>query len=299
MAARIKAAIIGPGNIGMDLMYKIINRAKNIELVLVTGIYSDSEGLSLAAKHGFGTSSEGIDAILKNEDIRIVFDCTSAKAHLKHAPLLKEHGRMAIDLTPAAIGPYMVPAVNLTADFAGDNVNLITCGGQATIPIVAAINRVADVEYAEIVATISSRSAGPGTRQNIDEFTQTTANALVKVGGADTAKAIIILNPAEPPIMMRNTIYCRVKNPDEKAIMESVLAIVEKVREYVPGYTLKLAPLVDGDKVTSMIEVEGEGSYLPKYSGNLDIITAAALGVAENFAAKLLACVLTSERSEG
>lgn len=299
MAAKIKAAIIGPGNIGMDLMYKIIMRAKNIELVLVTGIFSDSEGLSLAAKHGFNTSSEGIEAVLKNKDIKIVFDCTSAKAHQKHAPLLKEHGRIAIDLTPAAIGPYVVPAVNLTGNFAGDNVNLITCGGQATIPIVAAINRAAGVEYAEIVATISSRSAGPGTRQNIDEFTQTTADGLVQVGGAQKAKAIIILNPAEPPIMMRNTIYCRVRRPDENAIRESVLSIVEKVKEYVPGYTLKLAPLVDGDKVTSMIEVEGEGSYLPKYSGNLDIITAAALGVAEKIAANLLEGPQFPERRDG
>lgn len=288
MGTKIKAAIIGPGNIGMDLMYKIMNRAKNIELDTVTGIIPESEGLMLAKSHGFNTSAEGIEAIIKRDDIKIVFDCTSAKAHLKHAPILKAHKKIAIDLTPAAVGPYVSPAVNMLENFDSDNINLITCGGQATIPIVAAINKVADVEYAEIVATISSRSAGPGTRQNIDEFTQTTANGLVKVAGADSAKAIIILNPAEPPIMMRNTIYCRVKNPDHMAIMASVTEMVSRVKEYVPGYTLKLAPIVDGNKVTTMIEVEGEGSYLPKYSGNLDIITAAALGVAEKIAENML-----------
>ncbi|MCR4441981.1 MAG: acetaldehyde dehydrogenase (acetylating) [Peptococcaceae bacterium] len=289
MKKKIKAAILGPGNIGTDLMFKIVNRARSIELEMVSGIYGDSEGLKLAAQLGLKTSTGGIEPILRDEEIKIVFDCTSAKAHLKHAPLLMQHGKTAVDLTPAAVGPYLVPAVNMQDNIESVNVNLVTCGGQATVPIVAAVNAACGVEYAEIVATISSRSAGPGTRQNIDEFTQTTADSLVKVGGARRAKAIIILNPAEPPIMMRNTIYCRVTSPDEKAVARSVAQMVEKVKEYVPGYTMKLPPLLDGDKVTVMIEVEGEGLYLPRYAGNLDIITAAALGVGERIAASLLA----------
>lgn len=297
MGEKIKAAIIGPGNIGMDLMYKIIKRAKNIELDTVTGIIPDSAGLKLAKEKGFNSSSRGIDEILERPDIKIVFDCTSARAHLQHAPLLKEHGKIAIDLTPAAVGPYVVPSVNLEENMTSENINLITCGGQATTPIVAAINQVADVEYAEIVATIASRSAGPGTRQNIDEFTETTAKALEKIGGADRAKAIIILNPAEPPIMMRNTIYCRVKNPDEKAIQESVLQAVQTIQEYVPGYTLKLAPILDGNKVTTMVQVEGEGDFLPPYSGNLDIITAAALAMADKIAGELRNRNQAGERS--
>ena len=288
MGDKIKAAIIGPGNIGMDLMYKIMNKAKNIELDMVAGIFPDSEGLKLARKNGFNTTANGIQDVLKKEEIKIVFDCTSATAHLKHAPLLKEHKKIAIDLTPAAVGPYLVPAVNMGENYEIDNYNLITCGGQATVPIVAAINQAAGVEYAEIVATISSRSAGPATRQNIDEFTETTANALVKIGGAKKAKAIIILNPAEPPIMMRNTIYCKVKSPDLKAITQSVTEMVKRVKEYVPGYNLKLAPIIDGDKVTAMVEIEGEGAYLPKYSGNLDVITAAALAIGERVAENLL-----------
>ncbi len=287
MAKKIKAAIIGPGNIGMDLMFKLM-KSEYIELEMVVGIIPESEGLALARENGYKTSHEGIKAILGNKEIKIVFDATGAKPHLMHAPLLKEDGKIAIDLTPAAVGPYVVPPVNLGEHIDSPNINMVTCGGQATVPIVAAINEVADVEYAEIVATISSRSAGPGTRQNIDEFTQTTARALEVIGGAEKGKAIIILNPAEPPIIMRDTVYTKVKNPDEKAIRDAVEKMVAKVQEYVPGYRLKVPPIVDGDKVTTMLEVEGAGDYLPKYSGNLDIMTAAAKAVGERIAKKLL-----------
>ncbi len=287
MAKKIKAAIIGPGNIGMDLMFKLM-KSEYIELEMVVGIIPESEGLALARENGYKTSHEGIKAILGNKEIKIVFDATGAKPHLMHAPLLKEDGKIAIDLTPAAVGPYVVPPVNLGEHIDSPNINMVTCGGQATVPIVAAINEVADVEYAEIVATISSRSAGPGTRQNIDEFTQTTARALEVIGGAEKGKAIIILNPAEPPIIMRDTIYTKVKKPAEKAIRDAVEKMVAKVQEYVPGYRLKVPPIVDGDKVTTMLEVEGAGDYLPKYSGNLDIMTAAAKAVGERIAKKLL-----------
>lgn len=287
MTNKIKAAIIGPGNIGMDLMYKLMN-SEYIELDSVVGIVPGSEGLALAREKGFNASHEGINAILGNKEIKIVFDATGAKPHMMHAPLLKEDGKIAIDLTPAAIGPYVVPVVNLDAHLESTNINMVTCGGQATIPIVAAINKVADVKYAEIVATISSKSAGPGTRQNIDEFTQTTSRALVEVGGADQGKAIIILNPAEPPIMMRDTVYARVANPDEKEITKAVQEMVEKVKQYVPGYQMKVPPIVDGDKVTVMLEIEGAGHYLPKYSGNLDIMTSAAKIAGERIAQNML-----------
>ena len=287
MDSKIKVAIIGPGNIGTDLMYKI-RRSDNMDLVLMSGIKPDSEGLALAGKLGIETSLSGIDAILKNDEVRIVFDSTGARPHLYHAPLLKEAGKIAVDLTPAAVGPYVVPNVNLHEHLDEPNVNMVTCGGQATTPIVAAISRVCHVRYAEIVATISSKSAGPGTRQNIDEFTRTTARGLEVLGGADKGKAIIILNPAEPPIMMRDTVFALVDDPDEDAIRASVREMVANVQKYVPGYKLKVEPFVDGDKVTTMIEVEGAGDYLPKYSGNLDIMTAAACAVGRGFAERLL-----------
>ncbi|OHB81383.1 MAG: acetaldehyde dehydrogenase (acetylating) [Planctomycetes bacterium RBG_16_64_12] len=287
MDPKIKVAIIGPGNIGTDLMYKI-RRARYMDLVLMTGIKPDSEGLALADKLGIPTSLSGIDAILENDQVEIVFDSTGAKPHLKHAPMFEEAGKIAVDLTPAAVGPYVVPYVNLDEHLDKPNVNMVTCGGQATTPIVAAISRACHIRYAEIVATIASKSAGPGTRQNIDEFTRTTARALEVLGGADKGKAIIILNPAEPPIIMRDTIFALVDDPDESAIRASVDEMVRNVQKYVPGYKLKVEPFVDGDKVTTMIEVEGAGDYLPKYSGNLDIMTAAACAVGEVFAQKLL-----------
>ena len=284
----MKVAILGPGNIGTDLMYKI-RRGQRIELAMMAGIIPESQGLSRAAALGIATTAKGIEPILERDDIRIVFDCTGANSHHAHAPLLKAAGKVAIDLTPAAVGPYVVPAVNMGAHFDSPNINLVTCGGQATIPIVAAVARVASVAYAEIVATISSKSAGPGTRQNIDEFTQTTARGVETVAGAAKGKALIILNPAEPPIMMRNTIYCEIEVPcDGDAIRDSVNRMVETVQTYVPGYRLRVPPLVKDRLVTTMVEVEGAGDYLPKYSGNLDIITAVAVGVAERLAAHIL-----------
>lgn len=248
-----------------------------------------SKGIDYANKMGIRTSTKGLQAILDEDDIEIVFDCTSATSHLEHAPLIKAAGKFAIDLTPAAVGPYCIPAVNLDDDMLGKtNVNLVTCAGQATVPIVAAINEVADVSYAEIVSSISSKSAGPGTRKNIDEFTVTTARALREVGGADESKVIIVLNPAEPAIFMRNTIYTKVKNPDMKVIKNAVDKMVGKIKEYVPGYRILLEPIIQDDIVTTMIEVEGLGDYLPVYSGNLDIINAAAINIAENYAKKMI-----------
>lgn len=280
---KMKAAILGPGNIGIDLMIKILKR-KRLDLVMMAGIDPNSYGLKLAQEKGIKTTIEGIDGILKEGNIDIVFDATGAKAHQVNAPLLKKAGIFAVDLTPAAVGPYCIPAVNLDYDSDVDNVNMVTCGGQATVPIVYAMNRVTPVEYAEIVATLSSKSAGPGTRQNIDEFTETTSNALVKVGGAKKGKAIIILNPADPPLMMRNTIYCKCDVSRIEEIVSSVNAIVAEVKKYVPGYHLKVAPYADGERIVAMVEVEGAGDYLPKYSGNLDIITSAAVAVAEHYA---------------
>jgi len=280
----VNVAILGPGNIGTDLMYKVL-RGRRIELAMMAGVIPESEGLARAASLGIATTAKGIDPILERDDIRLVFDCTGAKYHRAHAPRLKAAGKIAIDLTPAAIGPYVVPAVNMGEHFDSPNINLVTCGGQATIPIVAAVSRVAPVAYAEIVATISSKSAGPGTRQNIDEFTKTTARGVEIVGGAAKGKALIILNPAEPPIIMRNTIYCEVEKPvDEAAIRDSVNRMIEAVRSYVPGYRLRVPPLIKDRLVTTMVEVEGAADYLPRYSGNLDIITAAAVGVAEKLA---------------
>ncbi|APC08981.1 acetaldehyde dehydrogenase (acetylating) [Neomoorella thermoacetica] len=282
---KVKVAVIGPGNIGSDLMYKIL-RSQHLEMALMTGII-ESEGIKRARKLGIKTSIEGVKAVLAEDDIKIVFDATGAKPHLQHAPLLKEAGKIAIDLTPAAVGPYVVPCVNLDQVKAEPNLNMVTCGGQATVPIVYAINRVAGARYAEIVACIASKSAGPGTRQNIDEFTQTTAKALEVVGGAKKGKAIIILNPAEPPIMMHNTVYVEVEKPDIEAIRASVEAMVKEIQSYVPGYRLVVPPILDGNKVTAAVEVEGAGDFLPKYSGNLDIITSAAVAVAEKLAQEL------------
>lgn len=285
---KIKVAVLGPGNIGSDLMYKIL-RSRYMEMSLMAGIM-ESEGIRRAASQGIGVTIEGVAGILKaDKDIEIVFDATSASAHLRHAPLLKEAGKIAIDLTPAAVGPYLVPSVNLEKLKDEINVNMVTCGGQATIPIVHAVSRVAGAKYAEIVACISSKSAGPGTRQNIDEFTETTARAIEMIGGADRGKAIIILNPAEPPIMMTNTIYVQVKDKKAslEAISKSVDDIVAELRQYVPGYSLRIPPIMDGDKVTVGIDVEGAGDFLPKYSGNLDIINAAAVAAGEKIAERL------------
>lgn len=279
---KVKVAIIGPGNIGSDLMYKVM-KSRNLEMSCMAGIV-ESEGIKRAKGLGFETTTKGVEAILDREDIRIVFDATGAKAHKMHAPLLKKAGKVAIDMTPAAVGPYVVPCVNLETLSDEMNFNMVTCGGQATVPIAYAINRAADSEYTEIISCISSKSAGPGTRANIDEFTETTSKALETVGGADKGKAIIILNPAEPPLMMTNTIHSIVKNPDEKAIAISVDKMVKEIQKYVPGYKLRTPPIMDGNRVTVIVEVEGAGDFLPKYSGNLDIINSAAIEVAEKIA---------------
>jgi acetaldehyde dehydrogenase len=282
---KIKVAIIGSGNIGTDLMYKL-RRSAVLDLTWVVGIVPDSDGLKRAAELSYRTTHEGIRELLEHcEDFDIAFDATTANAHYKHAELLAEAGKIVIDLTPAAIGPYVVPVVNANQHLDKKNVNLTTCGGQATTPVVAAINRVAQVEYAEIVSTVSSRSAGPGTRQNIDEFTETTARGLTEIGGAVTGKAIIILNPADPPIMMRNTVYAKIASgADQEAIRLSIEKMVLKVQEYVPGYRLKSPPIFDDGRVTVLLEVEGCGDYFPNYAGNLDIMTAAAVRVGEEFA---------------
>lgn len=284
---KVKIGIIGPGNIGRDLLMKI-QRSDILDPVCVVG-RKMSAGIEFALSQGIDASDQGVEYLLaKHPEIDIVFDCTSATAHEIHAPLIKAAGKFAIDLTPAAVGPYCVPAVNLNDDLlAKDNVNLVTCAGQATVPIVAAINAAADVSYAEIVSSISSKSAGAGTRRNIDEFTVTTARALRDVGGADDSKVIIILNPAEPPIFMRNTVYAKVKNPNLEVITQAIHDMVEKIKTYVPGYRILLEPLLQDDIVTTMIEVEGLGDFLPVYSGNLDIINAAAVNIAENYARKL------------
>lgn len=286
MDRKVKVGILGPGNIGTDLMFKIM-RNPYMEVEIVSGIIPNSQGLALAERQGFKTSLEGVDGVLKT-DCPIVFEATSAKSHLVNAPLFEKAGRIAIDLTPAAVGPYVVPSVNLGDHLDKANVNLITCGGQATIPIVAAISRVTTVLYGEIVASLASKSAGQGTRQNIDEFTQTTAHGVEIIGGAKRGKAIIILNPADPPITMRDTVHAMVENPEKDAISSSVEEMVRKVQEYVPGYHLKVPPWFDGNRVTVILEIEGAGDYLPKYSGNLDIMTSAAVAIGEGYARKLL-----------
>lgn len=283
--AKVKAAILGSGNIGTDLLMKI-ERSEVLELTTMIGIDPDSDGLTRAKERGYVVIDTGIDGFLARPELAdIVFDATSAKAHPHHAKVLKEAGKQVLDLTPAAVGKLVVPTVNIDEHLDADNVNLITCGGQATIPIVHAVNQVVSVEYAEIVATISSKSAGPGTRANIDEFTVTTARGIEKIGGAKRGKAIIILNPAEPPIIMRNTVYTLIEGKyDKEAVLRSIYKMVEDVQSYVPGYRLRTEPIFDGRKVTVFLEIQGAGDYLPIYSGNLDIMTAAAVKVAEEFA---------------
>jgi len=283
--SKVKAAIIGSGNIGTDLMYKL-EKSDVIELTAMVGIDAKSDGLSRAKQKGYQIFTNGIKGIQENPNVAdLFFDATSAKAHVEHARVLKELGKMVIDLTPAAVGPFFSPAVGKTdTDKGYNNVNMITCGGQATIPMVYAVNQVADVTYAEIVATISSLSAGPGTRANIDEFTITTRRGIEDVGGADKGKALIILNPADPPIMMRDTIYCEVKNMDEAKVYKAIKEMEKTVQKYVPGYHLNQEPLFDEKMVTIFVEVEGAGDYLPAYAGNLDIMTAAAMKVGEDFA---------------
>ncbi|MEK3934905.1 acetaldehyde dehydrogenase (acetylating) [Sporosarcina sp. FSL W7-1349] len=283
---KVKTAILGSGNIGTDLMFKLL-RSEVLEPTVMIGIDPESDGLRQAKERGLLTIDNCIDGFLEQSDLAdIVIDATSAKAHIHHAKVLKQIGKQVLDLTPAAIGPPVVPPVNLREFLHEPNINMITCGGQATIPIVHAVNRIAPVTYAEIVATIASLSAGPGTRANIDEFTQTTARAIEKVGGAKQGKAIIILNPADPPIVMRDTVYMEVAEGtmDEGKITQSIKEIVADVQSYVPGYRMRTEPIFDGNKVTVFLEVEGSGDYLPTYAGNLDIMTASAVKVAEEFA---------------
>lgn len=289
---KVKTAIIGSGNIGTDLMYKI-ERSEWLENSVMIGIDPHSEGLQRAREHGLRVFDGGIEEFLAEPELAdIVFDATTAKAHLLHNQLLQEAGKKVIDLTPAAVGELVVPPVNLEQSSEWNNVNMITCGGQATIPIVHAINRVVPVAYAEIVATVSSKSAGPGTRANIDEFTRTTARGIEKIGGAKRGKAIIILNPAEPPIMMRDTIHVLVEETGkEEEIMASVQDMVHSVQQYVPGYRLIGEPIFEGEKVSVFLEVEGAGDFFPPYSGNLDIMTAAATKVGEELAKKQAALV--------
>ncbi|THF61850.1 acetaldehyde dehydrogenase (acetylating) [Pseudothauera nasutitermitis] len=290
---KIKCALIGPGNIGTDLLYKL-KRSPVLEPVWMVGIDPTSDGLARARELGLKTTADGVDGLLPHvaaDGVQIAFDATSAYVHAENSRKLNELGVLMIDLTPAAIGPYCVPPVNLAAHVGRRemNVNMVTCGGQATIPMVAAVSRVQPVAYGEIVATVSSRSVGPGTRKNIDEFTRTTAGAVEKVGGARQGKAIIIINPAEPPLIMRDTIHCLTETePDQAAITASVQAMIGEVQKYVPGYRLVNGPVFDGKRVSIFMEVEGLGDYLPKYAGNLDIMTAAAARTAEMFAEEIL-----------
>jgi acetaldehyde dehydrogenase len=321
--SRTKVAIIGSGNIGTDLMIKVLRGAKHLEMGAMVGIDPDSDGLARAKRMGVQTTHEGVDGLMALpdfDDIGIVFDATSAKAHEANAAKLAPWGKRLIDLTPAAIGPYVIPAVNLDDHLHAPNVNMVTCGGQATIPVVAAVSRVVPVAYAEIVASIASRSAGPGTRANIDEFTETTSAAITQVGGARRGKAIIILNPAEPPLLMRDTVFALVNAPDPDThdqIVVSVEKMVADVAAYVPGYRLKqqvqITPIPDDQPVHTLLEdgadrpthqvsvfleVEGAAHYLPAYAGNLDIMTSAALQMAERIAAGPAATTATSTTAE-
>ena len=287
MNRKIKTAIIGPGNIGLDLLFKMADN-KILEPILMIGIYESSEGLAIAKSRGLQITTKGVGALTKDDGVEIVFDATSAAAHLENAKILQELGKYAIDLTPAAVGPYCVPAIsNDYIDTEHMNYNMVTCGGQATIPIIHAISSVCPVAYGEIVSTIASKSAGPGTRANIDEFTITTAKGIVQMGGAKKGKAIIILNPAEPPLYMRNTVRAKVENMNQPGIENSIYTMVSKLQKYVPGYRLLIPPMFDSGNVTVMIEVEGAGHYLPKYAGNLDIMTSAAIQVGEILGSKL------------
>ncbi|MFE7136766.1 acetaldehyde dehydrogenase (acetylating) [Streptomyces sp. NPDC057644] len=308
MSRSAKVAVIGSGNIGTDLMIKILRLSESLEIAAMVGIDPDSDGLARARRLKVATTHEGVDGLVRLDefaDVEIVFDATSAGAHRHHDEVLRSLGRRVVDLTPAALGPYVVPPVNGEAHLDAPNVNMVTCGGQATIPIVAAVGAVTPVHYGEIVASISSRSAGPGTRANIDEFTETTSSAIQKVGGAARGKAIIVLNPAEPPLIMRDTVYCLVGACDDAAVTASVEDMVARVQAYVPGYRLKqkvqfervaaddpLRSLLpagtrsdDAAKVSVFLEVEGAAHYLPAYAGNLDIMTSAALRTAERMAA--------------
>ncbi len=303
--SKTKVAIIGSGNIGTDLMIKLLRHGRQLEMAVMVGVDPESDGLARARRMGVATTHEGLEglrAMPEYQDIGIVFDATSAGAHIVHAQVLKADGKRVIDLTPAAIGPYAVPAVNLDQHIDAANLNMVTCGGQATIPIVAAVAKVAPVRYAEIVASIASKSAGPGTRANIDEFTETTSRAIETVGGARKGKAIIVLNPAEPPLIMRDTVYCLTEGGDEDAIRASIRDMVAAVAGYVPGYRLKQDVQFErldaaacaailrqpeagaGLKVSVFLEVEGAGHYLPAYAGNLDIMTSAAMAAAERMA---------------
>ena len=292
--SKIKCALIGPGNIGTDLLAKL-KRSEVLEPVWMVGIDPESDGLKRAKEMGLNTTAEGVDGLLpyvQRDGVQIAFDATSAYVHAENSRKLNELGVVMIDLTPAAIGPFCVPPVNLSEHIGKQemNVNMVTCGGQATIPMVAAVSRVQPVSYGEIVATVSSRSVGPGTRKNIDEFTRTTAGAVEKIGGAKKGKAIIVINPAEPPLIMRDTVHCLVEGePKEAEITASVHAMIAEVQKYVPGYRLVNGPVFDGQRVSVFLEVEGLGDYLPKYAGNLDIMTAAAAQTAEEIAREILA----------
>jgi len=306
----MKTAIIGSGNIGTDLLIKSMRSSDTIDVIAMCGIDPESDGLARAKRLGVATTAEGIDGLValpEFSDVELVFDATSAGAHVRHDEVLQAHGKRILDLTPAAVGPYVVPTVNMHEHLSAPNVNMVTCGGQATVPMVAAVAQVAPVEYGEIVSSVSSRSAGPGTRANIDEFTETTAKAIEVVGGAGLGKAIIVLNPAEPPLIMRNTVFCLTETGEPEDFRQSIAEMVEKVQQYVPGYRLKQEVQVDrisdeepiripqldrkftGWKISVFLEVEGAGHYLPPYAGNLDIMTSAALKTAEQIALQVSA----------